>query len=66
MTMQSYGMRGTPTLILLDRAGQVRLHQFGQVEDLRLGVVIGQLLAEPYPPDAINRMADDEKPDTLP
>ncbi len=53
VTMQAYAMRGTPTLILLDRAGRVRLHQFGQVEDLRLGVVIGQLLSEPYAPHAI-------------
>lgn len=66
LTMQAYAMRGTPTLVLLDRSGRVRLHQFGQVEDLRLGVVIGQLLAESYSPDAFDRMQEDEKPDTPP
>ena len=39
-------MRGTPTLILIDRAGQLRLHEFGRMDDLRLGMVLGQLLAE--------------------
>jgi hypothetical protein len=51
-TMQAYGMRGTPTLIVLDRGGRIRLHQFGSVPDLRVGAVLGQLLAEP-------RMASD-------
>jgi hypothetical protein len=45
-TMQAYGLRGTPSVIVLDQAGQVRLSHFGQIEDLQLGVVIGQLLAE--------------------
>jgi peroxiredoxin len=46
LTMQSYGMRGTPSLIVLDRLGMVRLHHFGRLDDLRLGALIGQLLAE--------------------
>lgn len=49
-TMQAYGMRGTPTLIVLDRGGHIRLHQFGSVPDLRVGAVLGQLLAEPRMP----------------
>ena len=46
-TMQKYALRGTPSLVLIDRAGRLRLSHFGQIEDLQLGAVIGQLLAEP-------------------
>lgn len=46
ITMQSYGMRGTPSLIVLDRLGMLRLHHFGRMDDLLLGALIGQLLAE--------------------
>jgi thiol-disulfide isomerase/thioredoxin len=28
-TMRRYGMQGTPTLILIDRAGKLRLHELG-------------------------------------
>lgn len=46
-TMRDYGMRGTPTLVVIDRAGRIRMHGFGRVEDLMLGALLGQLLAEP-------------------
>ncbi len=46
-TMAAYGMRGTPTLLLVDRAGRLRQHHFGQVEDLLLGAQIAMLAAEP-------------------
>jgi len=45
-TMQAYGFRGTPSLVLIDGAGQIRLHAFGQIDDLQLGVQLGRLLAE--------------------
>ncbi len=45
-TMQAYGLRGTPSVVLIDRAGRVRLNHFGQIEDLALGAHIGALLAE--------------------
>ncbi|MCC7135910.1 MAG: TlpA family protein disulfide reductase [Nitrosomonas sp.] len=47
-TMMAYQMQGTPTTILIDKAGHLRLHQFGHVSDFLLGVSIGTLLAEPY------------------
>ena len=50
-TMRRYGMRGTPTLILIDRVGKLRLHEFGRMEDLRLGMMLGQLLAESSNPE---------------
>jgi len=46
MTMQDYGLRGTPSVVVFDRDGRVRLNHFGQIDDLQLGAVIGQLLAE--------------------
>ncbi|TLX21100.1 MULTISPECIES: redoxin domain-containing protein [Thermomonas] len=48
-TMAAYGMRGTPTLLLVDRVGRLRQHHFGQVEDLMLGAQIAMLAAEPVP-----------------
>lgn len=45
-TMQKYAWRGTPSLVLIDRSGRVRMSHFGQIEDLQLGAAIGQLLAE--------------------
>ena len=45
-TMTAYDMRGTPTLIVIDRNGYVRHHHFGQIDELVLGTEIGQLLAE--------------------
>ncbi len=45
-TMAAWGLRGTPSLILLDARGALRLHHFGRIEDLALGAVIGQLLTE--------------------
>jgi peroxiredoxin len=52
-TMRRFGMQGTPTLMLIDRAGKLRLHEFGRMDDLRLGMMLGQLLAEPSNPDCL-------------
>ena len=49
-TMRAYNMQGTPTLVLIDRAGQLRRQHFGLVDDLRLGAEIATLLAERPPP----------------
>ncbi|MEO7068205.1 MAG: TlpA disulfide reductase family protein [Rhodanobacter sp.] len=46
LTMRDYAMQGTPTMLLIDAEGRLREHHFGVVEDLVLGVAIGQLLAE--------------------
>ena len=46
-TMAEWQLEGTPTLILFDRAGQMRARHFGQVSDLALGAqVIGLLLED--------------------
>ena len=59
-TMAAYEMRGTPTLVLIDRQGRRRFQHFGHVPDLRLGAEIMSLvgeapdiaMADPHPPDA--------------
>ncbi|MDN5882148.1 MAG: redoxin domain-containing protein [Nitrosospira sp.] len=48
LTMQAYKMQGTPTLILIDKTGRVRLHKFGHVSDLTVGFSIGALLSEEF------------------
>ncbi|MEO7243956.1 MAG: TlpA disulfide reductase family protein [Rubrivivax sp.] len=45
-TMRAYGLRGTPSLLLFDRQGHLRLNHFGHLDDLRVGALIGQLQAE--------------------
>jgi hypothetical protein len=46
VTMARYGLRGTPSLLLIDRQGRLRLHRFGHVPDLAVGAAIQQLLDE--------------------
>lgn len=45
-TMRAYGMQGTPTTILIDAQGRLRVHAFGAHDDLVLGAQIGTVLAE--------------------
>jgi len=45
-TMAAYGMQGTPSLMLIDRAGRLRRHSFGAEEDLAVGAAIATLVAE--------------------
>ncbi len=46
LTMQAYGLRGTPSVVVFDRHGHIQLSHFGQIDDLHMGAVIGQLLAD--------------------
>jgi hypothetical protein len=45
-TMETFGLQGTPSLLLFDRAGALRAHHFGQVHDLVIGAEIATLLHE--------------------
>ncbi len=45
-TMERYKMRGTPSLVLIDKLGLVRKHAFGPCDDLRIGAEIGALTQE--------------------
>jgi peroxiredoxin len=45
-TMRAYELQGTPSQVLLDRAGRIRSSTLGPIDDLDLGLRIGRLLAE--------------------
>lgn len=45
-TMEKYQMRGTPTLLLIDRQGVLRHQQFGMADDMQVGARIAELLHE--------------------
>lgn len=45
-TMRTYDMRGTPTTLLIDRGGALRVHKFGHIDDMRLGAAVAALIAE--------------------
>jgi len=62
-TMAAYNMRGTPSLILIDRSGNLRAHHFGDVSQLQLGAEIGTLLLEKAPLDvALSETETAQKP----
>jgi len=46
LTMRRYGLRGTPSLITVDRTGRIRSHSFGHVDDLALGAHLARLIDE--------------------
>lgn len=52
MTMRSYALEGTPSTLLIDKAGAVVFSHLGKIDDLALGGMIGQLIAEPAPAEA--------------
>ena len=45
LTMQAYRLQGTPSVLVFDHVGHLQLSQFGQIDDLQLGAVVGQLIA---------------------
>ena len=51
ITMARYQLRGTPSLILIDRVGRIRLNAFGHVDDLTVGATLARLIDE-TPPQA--------------
>ena len=44
--MQRYPMRGTPSLVLIDCEGRIRLHTFGRPEDMLVGAAVALLVGE--------------------
>lgn len=45
-TMRRYRMRGTPTILLIDRQGRLCRQTFGHIPDLQLGAEIASLMHE--------------------
>lgn len=52
VTMRTYALKGTPSLMLIDRAGRLRLQHFGRVDDLVIGREVMRLVAESAPASA--------------
>jgi peroxiredoxin len=46
VTMREYQLQGTPSIVLLDKQGRIRLSHFDMLDDMALGAAIGQLVAE--------------------
>ncbi len=44
VTMERYQMRGTPSLVVVNREGRICHHGFGQEDDMALGALIGSLI----------------------
>lgn len=68
LTMQRLELRGTPSLLVLDKQGHIRLHHFGSFDDLRLGALLGELVGEARPTaaDARHVAACDDQACALP
>lgn len=47
ITMARYQLRGTPSLVVVDRRGRIRVHAFGQADDLLVGATLARLIDEP-------------------
>jgi hypothetical protein len=45
-TMQAYALRGTPSLLLIDRAGRLRANYFGSISDMQVAAAIAALVYE--------------------
>lgn len=48
VTMQKLNLQGTPSLVLIDKSGHIRVNHFGRLHDMQVGNLIGQLLTESY------------------
>lgn len=66
VTMRAYGMRGTPTVVLIDAVGRVRQQVFGAYDDLQLGRDLGVLVAEVLAARRHPVGTDRSQPATLP
>lgn len=58
-TMQALQLRGTPSLILIDKGGAVRFKHFGQVDDLTISAQIGKLICEDQAAKTLPPLAGD-------
>ena len=45
-TMEKYSMQGTPSLLIYDKKGELKLQHFGHLEDMELGFILGTLIAK--------------------
>lgn len=48
-TMQKFQLQGTPSWLIFDRKGELKLNVFGQIDDLLLGAEVARLVLEGMP-----------------
>lgn len=60
-TMTAYAMRGTPTMVLLDRNGRIRKQHFGREQDIVVGAEIMALVCEGRSSGSQTVHADDDR-----
>jgi peroxiredoxin len=65
ITMSRYHLRGTPSLLLIDRAGRLRLNGFGHIDDLTVGATLARLIDE-APPTSSTTACDPDQGCLLP
>lgn len=63
-TMQTYGLQGTPSLLVIDRAGHLRINHFGQLNDMKIAAEISKLVFEPASTDRYTAEATQAEKDT--
>ncbi len=44
VTMEKWALKGTPSLMVFGRGGELALQHFGHLDDLRLGALLGTLV----------------------
>jgi len=64
VTMQKLNLQGTPSLVLIDKAGTIRLTHFGRLSDMQVGNMIAQLLMEELGSQDSTDRADGAEPQT--
>lgn len=65
-TMARYGLRGTPTTIVVDRAGRLVMHTFGMVNDMALGSILHSVLVADTGSEAGTAIRDGIRPSAAP
>jgi peroxiredoxin len=61
-TMNRWALGGTPTLMVFDRQGELVLQHLGHLDDLRLGIILGELVARAPAAEAGSAQADGTGP----
>ncbi len=51
ITMRTYALQGTSSMLVVDRAGQLRFSHFRRIDDIALGALLGRLLTQEQPDD---------------
>lgn len=52
-TMRKFRLQGTPSWLIFDRNGDLKIHHFGQIEDISLGAEVARLALEGMPSDTL-------------